>query len=112
MQDACKHMCCMLYSPHVQQYRAKKICHDQKWQGQQADEEAEAPLGLLFRLLVWVGEYYPPERRKEAIRWKTHFLAVANVGKVIWFRFRISVAKELPSSTRPGFVLTPPACTT
>jgi len=29
----------MLYSPHVQQYRAKKIWPDQKWQDQQADED-------------------------------------------------------------------------
>ena len=51
-------------------------------------------------------------RRKEAISWKTHFLGVANVVKVIWFRFRISVARELPSSTRPGFAPTLLACTT
>jgi len=29
----------MLYSPHVQEYQAKKIPPNQKWQGQQADEE-------------------------------------------------------------------------
>ncbi len=53
----------------------------------------------------------PPERRKEAISWKTHFPGVANVVKVIWFRFRISVARELPSSTRLGFVQTHHVCT-
>jgi hypothetical protein len=54
----------------------------------------------------------PPERRKEAISWKTHFPGVANVVKVIWFRFRISVARELPSSTRLGFAQTLHAFTT
>jgi hypothetical protein len=43
-------------------------------------------------------------RRKEAISWRMHFLGVASVVKVIWFRFRISAARELPSSIRPGFV--------
>jgi hypothetical protein len=38
----------------------------------------------------------PPERRKEAISWKMHFLGVANVVKVIWFHCRILVARELP----------------
>ena len=70
------------------------------------------PLGLLLHLPVKAGEYYPAERRKEAISWKTLFPAVANVVKVIWFRFRISVARELPSSTRPGFAPTLLACTT
>ena len=51
-------------------------------------------------------------RRKEALSWKTHFPSVANVVKVIWFRFRISVARELLSSTRPGFAPTRLACTT
>jgi hypothetical protein len=72
------------------------------------------PLGLLvyFALLRGkAGEYYPPRIRKEAISWKTHFLGVANVVKVIWFRFRISVARELPLSTRPGSALIPLACT-
>src|SRR5213079_1281526 len=55
---------------------------------------------------------YPPERRKEAKLWKTHFPGVANVVKVIWFRFRISVARELPLSTRPGFAQTRHVCTT
>jgi hypothetical protein len=65
------------------------------------------------RLINFVSKrIYPPERRKEAISWKMHFLAVANVVKVIWFRFRISVARELPLSTRPGYVPTPLACTT
>jgi len=58
------------------------------------------PLGLLLRpaLLTTgrVGEYNPPRRRKEAISWKTLFPGVANVVKVIWFRCRISVARELP----------------
>jgi len=53
-----------------------------------------------------------PERRKEAISWKTHFPGVANVVKVIWFRFRISVARELPLSTKHGFAPTRLACTT
>src|SRR6266852_9712132 len=73
------------------------------------------PLGLLLHLAMScskAGEYYPPRRRKEAISWKTHFPGVANVVKVIWFRFRISVARELPSSTRPGSALIPLACTT
>jgi hypothetical protein len=52
------------------------------------------------------------EGRKEAISWKMHFPGVANVVKVIWFRFRISVARELPSSTRPGFAQTHHVCTT
>jgi hypothetical protein len=54
----------------------------------------------------------PPERRKEAISWKTLFPGVANVVKVIWFRFRISVARELPLSTRLGFAQTRHVCTT
>ena len=73
------------------------------------------PLGLLicFALLHGkAGKYYPPRIRKEAISWKTHFPGVANVVKVIWFRFRISVARELPLSTRPGSALIPLACTT
>src|SRR6266849_8911537 len=73
------------------------------------------PLGLLihFALLCGrAGEYYPPRIRKEAISWKTHFPGVANVVKVIWFRFQISVARELLSSTRPGFAQTRHVCTT
>src|SRR6266568_6869925 len=73
------------------------------------------PLGLLIRFALLcgrAGEYYPPRIRKEAISWKTHFLGVANVVKVIWFRYRISVARELPLSTRPGCALIPLACTT
>ena len=75
------------------------------------------PLGLLLRLtlpgITWSGgEYYPLFRRKEAISWRTHFLGVANVVKVIWFRFRISVARELPLSTRHGFAPTLRAFTT
>jgi hypothetical protein len=75
------------------------------------------PLGLLSakpRLCpVNAGKrIYPPERRKEANTWKTHFLAVANVVKVIWFRCRISVARELPLSTKHGFAPIPHACTT
>jgi len=70
------------------------------------------PLGLLSRCSLFVGKRIdPPERRKEAISWKTHFPGVANVVKVIWFRFRISVARELPSSTRLGFVQTHHVCT-
>ena len=72
------------------------------------------PLGLLicFALLRGrAGKYYPPRIRKEAISWKTHFPGVANVVKVIWFRSRISVARELPLSTRPGSALIPLACT-
>ncbi len=66
-----------------------------------ADAAAEAPPRLtssptLIRVSGQVGEYYPPERRKEAISWKTHFPGVANVVKVIWFRFRTLVARELP----------------
>ncbi len=49
--------------------------------------------------------------RKEAISWRMLFPGVANVVKVIWFRFRISVARELPLSTRPGFAPTLLACT-
>jgi hypothetical protein len=41
-----------------------------------------------------------------------HFPGVANVVKVIWFRFRISVARELPLSTKHGFAPTRLACTT
>ena len=75
------------------------------------------PLGLLLRLtlpgIAWSGgEYYPLFRRKEAISWRMRFPGVASVVKVIWFRFRISVARELPLSTRRGSVLTPLACTT
>src|SRR5438552_8353315 len=72
------------------------------------------PLGLLVCFALpcgRAGEYYPPRIRKEAISWKTHFPAVANVVKVIWFRFRISVARELPLSTRPGSAQIPLACT-
>jgi len=72
------------------------------------------PLGLLLRPFLLrgkVSEDYPPRIRKEAISWKTLFLGVANVVKVIWFRFRISVARELPLSTRPGSAQTPLACT-
>src|SRR5437667_4009850 len=73
------------------------------------------PLGLLVCFALpcgRAGEYYPPRIRKEAISWKTHFPGVANVVKVIWSRFRISVARELLLSTRPGSALTPLACTT
>jgi hypothetical protein len=66
-----------------------------------ADAVAEAPLGLAHRrtslsLADQVGEYYPRMRRKETISWRMHFLGVANVVKVIWSRFRISAARELP----------------
>ena len=75
------------------------------------------PLGLLLRLtlpgITWSGgEYYPLLRRKEAISWRTLFPGVASVVKVIWFRFRISVARELLSSIRPGFAQIRRACTT
>lgn len=75
------------------------------------------PLGLLLRLtlpgITWSGgEYYPLFRRKEAISWRTLFPAVASVVKVIWFRCRISVARELLSSIRRGFVPTLRAYTT
>src|SRR5437764_14914829 len=73
------------------------------------------PLGLLVCFALprgRAGEYYPPRIRKEAISWKTHFPGVANVVKVIWFRFRISVARELPLSTKHGFAPTLLACTT
>ena len=74
------------------------------------------PLGYLFRqtslgFCGQVGEYYPLERRKEAISWRMHFLGVANVVKVIWFRFRILAARELLSSTKHGSVQTQLACT-
>jgi hypothetical protein len=74
------------------------------------------PLGYLFRqtspgFCGQVGEYYPLERRKEAISWRMHFLGVANVVKVIWFRFRILAARELLSSTKHGSVRTQLACT-
>jgi len=65
------------------------------------------PLGLLLakpRQFEWSGgRILSLVRRKEAISWRMHFLGVASVVKVIWFRFRISAARELPSSTRPGF---------
>jgi hypothetical protein len=75
------------------------------------------PFGLLHRqtslsLTGQVGEFYPLDRRKEAISWRMHFLGVANVVKVIWFRSRISAARELPSSTKRGSVRTHLACTT
>ena len=75
------------------------------------------PLGLLHRLTSLslsgqVGEFYPLNSRKETISWSLHFLGVANVVKVIWFRFRILAARELPSSTKPGYVRTHLACTT
>jgi len=54
----------------------------------------------------------PPKRRKEAISWKTLFPGVANVVTVIWFRFRISVARELLLSTRLGSAPILRACTT
>jgi len=79
-----------------------------------ADAAAEAPPRLTSSLMLLCGrvsEYYPPRIRKEAISWKTLFLGVANVVKVIWFRFRISVARELPLSTRPGSAQIPLACT-
>ena len=41
-----------------------------------------------------------------------HFLGVANVVKVIWYRFRILAARELLSSTKHGSVQTQRACTT
>ena len=74
------------------------------------------PLGYLYRqtslgFCGQVGEYNPLERRKEAISWRMHFLGVANVVKVIWFRFRILAARELLSSTKHGSVLTQLACT-
>jgi len=74
------------------------------------------PLGYLYRptslgICGKVGEYSPLERRKEAISWRMHFLGVANVVKVIWFRFRILAARELLSSTKHGFVQTQLACT-
>jgi len=40
-----------------------------------------------------------------------HFLGVANVVKVIWFRFRILAARELLSSTKHGSAQTQLACT-
>src|SRR5579859_3413062 len=73
------------------------------------------PLGLLLRsalLTSKAGDTILQWKRKEAISWKTHFPGVANVVKVIWFRFRISAARELPSSTRLGSALIPLACTT
>ena len=81
-----------------------------------ADAAAEAPPRFtssprFAHVASRTDEYYPPWRRKEAISWKTHFLAVANVVKVIWFRFRTSVARELPSSTKHGSAQIPLACT-
>jgi len=81
-----------------------------------ADAEAEAPPRFtssprFAHVASRTDEYYPPWRRKEAISWKTHFLAVANVVKVIWFRFRTSVARELLSSTKHGSAQIPLACT-
>src|SRR6202011_2970045 len=75
------------------------------------------PLGLLLRQTSLsftgeVGDCTLQRVRKEAISWKTHFPGVASVVKVIWFRFRISAARELLLSTRPGFVRTHRACTT
>src|SRR5258708_19736647 len=74
------------------------------------------PLGLLLRQTSLsftgeVGDCTLQRVRKEAISWKTHFPGVASVVKVIWFRFRISAARELLSSTRPAFVRTHHACT-
>ena len=74
------------------------------------------PLGYLYRqtspgFRSQEGDYNPLERRKEAISWRTHFLGVANVVKVIWFRFRILAARELLSSTKHGYVQTQLACT-
>jgi hypothetical protein len=74
------------------------------------------PLGLLLADLSRIswsgGRILSLLRRKEAITWRMHFPAVASVVKVIWFRFRISVARELPSSTRPGSAPTLRAFTT
>ena len=74
------------------------------------------PLGYLYRqtspgFRSQEGDYNPLERRKEAISWRTHFLGVANVVKVIWFRFRILAARELLSSTKHGYAQTRLACT-
>ncbi|SRR5258708_16470953 len=82
-----------------------------------ADAAAEAPPRLYFSpnlaRIVWSGgRILSLVRRKEAISWRTHSPGVASVVKVIWFRFRISVARELPSSTRPGFAPTHRAFTT
>ena len=73
-----------------------------------------SPSAYLFTSLCYVVEQVNTILqgiRKEAISWKTHFPGVANVVKVIWFRYRISVARELPLSTRPGSALIPLACT-
>src|SRR5579883_9290 len=74
------------------------------------------PLGLLLakpRQIEWSGgRILSLVRRKEAISWRLHFLGVASVVKVIWFRFRISAARELPSSIRLGFAPIHRACTT
>ncbi len=68
------------------------------------------PLGLLLakprQIVRSGGRILFLVRRKEAISWRMHFLGVASVVKVIWFRFRISAARELPLSTRPGFAPT------
>lgn len=82
-----------------------------------ADAAAEAPPRLYFSpnlaSIVWSGgRILSLVRRKEAISWRMHFPGVANVVKVIWFRSRISVARELPLSTKRGFAPIPRACTT
>ena len=80
-----------------------------------ADAAAEAPPRLTSSLSFACGQgrriNNPPRRRKEAISWRMHFLGVANVVKVIWFRFRILAARELLSSTKHGSVRTQLACT-
>ena len=82
-----------------------------------ADAAAEAPPRLTsspnLASFVWSGGWILSSREKEGgDSWRTRFPGVASVVKVIWFRFRISAARELLSSTRPGFVRTHHACTT
>ena len=73
------------------------------------------PLGLLLakpHQIEWSGgRILSLVRRKEAISWRLHFLGVASVVKVIWFRFRILAARELLSSTKHGCAQTQLACT-
>src|SRR2546430_16252600 len=82
-----------------------------------ADAVAEAPPRLTsspnLASFKWSGRRILSSREKEGgDSWRMHFLGVANVVKVIWFRSRISAARELPSSTRRGSVRTHLACTT
>src|SRR2546429_6185452 len=81
-----------------------------------ADAVAEAPPRLTsspnLASFKWSGRRILSSREKEGgDSWRMHFLGVANVVKVIWFRFRILAARELLSNTKHGSVRTQHVCT-